>query len=491
MTIFVLFLSLFLPRPAAAASTGTLTVCDDVQDPMTLDPQKQFTAKNHTLLQQVYEGLVRFDPDGRVVPALAESWERIDPLRMRFKLRRGVHFHDGEPFDSRAVVFSISRYIDPATSFPALGFISSIEKAEAVDSYTVDIVTRFSDGLLLNRLAGFIVITAPDFIRDNGEKALQVRSAGTGPFILDQWQRGEFVSLIRNRHYWNPGHPKMDRLVFKFIPLDQQVPALLRGDVDLLTDLPGTETTRLRQNGFQVIKMPSFYTYGASFNISRPPLSDPRVRQALNYAVNRNELIRYDALGNGIALATLTMAGESGHNEELKPYPFDLKKARALLRKAGYPHGIALKACVKVQSARTFRVLKSMLSRIGVTISETISPDADMLEQSKKGGWDMIYGDCPDPMAQIYFIQAIFLYSRSPFSIMKDPEYDRLLERMASTLDSDERERAATDLDRYVYENALSLFTYQRIRTYGLGKTIRFKPWITGMPYFDDATRTE
>src|SRR5665213_3367808 len=123
----LLFLSLALVRPAAAASTDTLVVCDDVQDPLSLDPQKEFSEKNHTLLQQVYEGLVRFDQDGHIVPALAVSWERVEPLRMRFKLRKGVRFHDGEAFDSRAVVYTIARYLDPATNYPGRGFLGPLE----------------------------------------------------------------------------------------------------------------------------------------------------------------------------------------------------------------------------------------------------------------------------------------------------------------------------------------------------------------------------
>ncbi|MCX5792460.1 MAG: ABC transporter substrate-binding protein, partial [Elusimicrobia bacterium] len=122
-----------------------LTVCDDVSDPMTLDPQKQFSEKNHTICQQIFDGLLRFDPDGKIEPALAVSWERIDDTRMRFKLREGVFFHNGEPFDSEAVKFSIERYLDPRTGFPALGFIDSIARVEIVDKYTADIVTKNPD----------------------------------------------------------------------------------------------------------------------------------------------------------------------------------------------------------------------------------------------------------------------------------------------------------------------------------------------------------
>src|SRR5581483_8584118 len=118
-----------------------------------LDPPKAFSEKTQTVVQQIYEGLVRFGPDGAVEPALAERWERVDPLRMRFHLRPGVVFHDGETFEAEHVRRSIERYLDPAIRSPAAGFMAPIVSAVALDTATVDIVTARPDGLLLNRLA--------------------------------------------------------------------------------------------------------------------------------------------------------------------------------------------------------------------------------------------------------------------------------------------------------------------------------------------------
>lgn len=483
----LLLLSLAFSRPSAAASTDTVVVCDDVQDPLTLDPQKQFAEKNHTLLQQVYEGLVRFDADGRIVPALAVSWERLGPLRMRFKLRRGVRFHDGEPFDSRAVVYTMARYLDPATNFPGRGFLGPIEKAEAVDPETVDVVTASPDGLLLNRLSSWMMILAPDFIKNNGEQALQSRSAGTGPFKLESWERGRQVVLVRNDDHWRKPGPSIGRLIFRFIPAERQIDALINGQADIVTDLPGTASLRLRRKGLRVLQRSMFYTYGASFNTSRRPLSDLRVRRALNLALDRQELIRYDAHGAGVALATLTMPGESGHEPALKPYPYDPKAARELLRQAGYPNGLRLKVLLKAESARTFGIVRSMFERVGVQVVPTEYADAEVIAGEKAQDWDMTFGECPDPMFHAYFIQAIFLYSKSPYSQMKDAEYDRRLEQAASTLDPAERDAAFADLDRYVYDNALSLFTYQRLRTHGTAPGVDFTPSLSGMSYFDTA----
>jgi peptide/nickel transport system substrate-binding protein len=409
---------------------------------------------------------------------------------MRFQLRPGVRFHDGEPFDAEAVRFSIARYLNPKTGFPALGFISSLDKVEIIDEHTIDVVTKFPDGLLLNRLAGFILIVPPRYVAANGDGALTNHPVGTGPFQFARWERGRGITMTRNESYWNPDYPKVDRLEFRFIPAADQFQALKSGEIDVLTELPGTRTTEAMRTGYlKVIKAPSFYTVTGALNTNRPPLNDKRVRQALNYAISQEDLIRYDLLGNGNELATVTMAGEEGHNAALKPYPHDLKKARELLKEAGYPAGFTLKTLVKIQSERASKIIAEQLGRIGIKLESRSVADAEMIPTLNSVGWDLFISDCPDPMAHSYFIQSIFLSGTSPYSLGKNAAYDVMLQRMASTLDDDHRRALAEELDRYIYDEALLLFLYQRIKTYGVRSGVHFSPSITGMPYFFQVTK--
>lgn len=489
MTSWVLAASLLAPA-AAAAPAGTLVVCDDVTDPMTLDPHREFSEKNHTLLQQVFEGLVRFGPDGAIEPALATSWSRVDERTVRFSLRRGVVFHNGEPFDAESVRFSIERYLDPATGFPALGFISTIERAAVVDPWTVDIVTRRPDGLLLNRLAGFVVFVAPARYRHGAPEELASRPVGTGPFRFREWRRGEAIELEANDRYWAPGAPKLARLVFRFIPAGAQVDELMAGRVDLLTSLPGTRTLEVQRNpGTKVIKRPTFYTVAANFNVSRAPLSSAAVREAVNLAVDRRALIRYDIFGNGVPVATLSLPGEEGHDASLKPYPYDPERARVLLRAAGHGQGLVLKALLKKNAERTGRMLAKQLAEVGIRLEFTVFQDNDMFEYFReKDRWDMAVYDCPDPMHHAFFIRSIFLAGGSPFSLSSVPGIDERLERLVGAVDAGERRRVSEDLDRLIRENHLALPTYQRNRTYGLRSRVTFEPYVSGMPYFHAAS---
>lgn len=478
--------ALLLAAWTASAGGGVLRVCDDVVEPATLDPRKEFSEKNHTVLQQIYEGLVRFDPEGRIEPALATSWRQVDPLTVEFTLRRGVTFHDGEPFDAEAARYSVWSFADPKGGFPGAGFLSSIESVEAAGPLALRIRTRHPDGVLLHRLAGLVTVIPPRYVREKGEDALASRPVGTGPFRFREWDSaGQRIALEANPAYWDKALPRAKGLEFHFLPAEKQVEGLLKGDVDIVTELPGTDTLKVMRSGVaRVIKRESFYTVAGSINISTGPLADRRVRQALNHAIDRDALVRYDLLGNGKPLASLAMRGEIGHNPDLKPYAHDLKKAKRLLREAGYPDGVRLRAVVKAQGERTMRIIAAQLRKAGIEAETVPTTDATVIADIQGSTWDFTFGGCPDPLAHTFFIQSIFLSSLSPYSIMRNPEYDGRLAAMVTTLDLAEQQRAGAELDRYIHEEALSIFTYQRLKTYGVRKGVRFIPYVTGMPYF-------
>lgn len=484
---------LMLTIGQAALAGGTLVVCDDSREPATLDPQRQFTEKNHTLLQQIYEPLVRFTPDGEIEPALAESWESVGPMRMRFHLRQGVRFHNGEPFDAEAVRFTFERYTDPAIDFPAMSFIESVERVEVVDSHTVDIITRHPDGLLLNRLAGFVLIVPPEYVRENGHDVLHRRPVGTGAFRFDEREANTRITLEANPDYWMKGLPHLDKLVFRFAPTEQQVEMLLDAEVDLVTELPGTLTTRVESTeDAYVVKQRTFWTVGATMRSDEGPLADVRVRRALNLAIDRDALIRFDVRGNGSIIGSLTMKDQEGHNPDLEPYPYDPEKAERLLDEAGVERPLVLRTMARAQAERTARIIAAHLARIGVHMEiQAVYTDDELIQGLASEEWDMAIGALPDPMAHSYFGQSVLLFSQSPFSLNDNEEFDRRLIEMVQTLDPEKREQLGRELDAFVHDQALSLFTYQKVKTYGLRSDVRFAPYVTGMPYYFGVRRKD
>ncbi|MBI4397100.1 MAG: ABC transporter substrate-binding protein [Elusimicrobia bacterium] len=466
----------------SAAAAKPLVVCDDVSDPTSLNPLRVFSDKGHNIIQQIFDGLVHFDSEGRIEPALAVSWEQRDPLTMRFHLREGVRFHDGEPFNAESVRFTLERLLDPASNFPGWGFISTIDRVVVVDPQTVDIVTRIPDSLLLRRLAGFVFIMPPEAYAKDGFEAHPI---GTGPYRFARWTKGKEIELKPNPEYWERGDSAPEEVTFRFVPVEKQLDLLLLGELDLVTELPGTATLPVSRNpDTHVVKKAAFYTLTTTFNNSRSALKDARVRQAMNYAINKEELIRYDLMGNGLVIAGLSMPGEIGHNPDLKPYEYDPGKARKLLAEAGVPLPLKLRTLTRAQGERTARIIAKQLQAVGIELDVYgVTTDADAIRDMSQKNLDIGIASLPDVMGHIFFLQSIVLYSKSPFSLQADPEYDRRLEAMVTELDEEKHERMAKDLDRYVHEQAMSLFTYQRIRTYGLSRGVDFVPSTTGRLY--------
>lgn len=454
-------------------------------EPISLDPLREFSEKYYTIVQQLFDSLVRFDPEGRPEPALAESWRWVDPVTVEFKLREGVRFHNGEPFDAEAVRYSIEKFLDPKTAFPGAGLLGSIAGVTVVDPRTVRVVTKFPDGILINRLASLVPILPPKYIAERGSAHFGRNPVGTGAFRFARWEPGKEIVLEANKDWWLKGFPKLAGLTFKFLPVDKQVAGLLAGEVDVVTELPGTDTTRVMRGGkATVVKKESFYTVGASVNISSGPMASRAVRRAVNHAIDKDDLIRYDLLGNGKPLATLTMPGEAGHDPDLKPYEYDPEKARRLLKMAGYPDGLRLSVVVKAQGERTMRIIAKHLEKVGIRLDIALTTDATVIKDIQSRGWDFTFGGCPDPLAHSFFIQFIFLSSVSPYSIHRNPAYDALLQAMSGALDATEQQKAGRALDRFIHEEALGVFTYQRIKTYGVANGVRFVPSVTGMPHF-------
>lgn len=491
MRFFVIFLVVSgLGFPLKAEKI--LQVCDDIAEPQSLNPYQVFSEKTHNIIQQILEGLIRFNPKGGFEPALAERWERLGPEKIRFFLRKDVSFHNGEPADAKAVKFSIERYVDPKVKFPAIGYLGTIRSVEIVDEHTVDVLTNGPDGLLLNRLAAWVHIMPPKYFEKVGDAGFAQSPVGTGAFQFDQWIKGERIVLKANKNYWMKGFPRMDGLVFQFIPSEQQVEKLLKGEVDIVTELPGTRTADVMNSGIaKVAKQDSLYAMVAAFNSLGGQLKDRRLRQAISHAVNAEEIIRYDVFGNGKRIATSTMPGEEGHEPELAPYAYDKKKARALLKEAGFEKGLKITALVKEQGMRAGKIIKKQLMDVGIEMEIHLSKDANGVQDIASRSWDMYVGGCPDPMVHSFFIQSIFFYSKSPYALSKNPYYDSLLEGMAMTLDPDERKKKARLLNQYLYNEVLGSFIYQRIKTYGVSNKIEFTPYVTGMAYFFSVSKED
>ena len=283
----------------------------------------------------IYEPLVFIDNDMKIQPGLAKSWERMDDDTWRFYLREGVKFHDGTTFDADAVKYEFDRWLDDPTLAALLAssfLIDDKDDIKVVDDYTVDITTFKPLGCLPGRLSmPCFVMTSPN-MDDYG------KPDGTGPFKFEEMSPLETLDVVRNEHYWGDG-PKLEKLIIKTIfDASTKVMALEAGEVDLISDVPPAEVSSLESNpDIRVFKKMVPSTIVLHINAKKGPLSDVRVRKAINFAINKEDIVDYILEGIGEpAKGFIAPVIPWSADDELEGYSYSPAKAEELLAEAGW-----------------------------------------------------------------------------------------------------------------------------------------------------------
>lgn len=326
-----------------AQTPGTLVVAQSA-DIVTGDPAKSTGLATIAVLANIYDTLVRRDAALGLKPGLALSWRAVDPTTWEFRLRTGVRFHGGEPFNAEAVKFSFDRMLDPATHWPGAGALQLIKAVTVVDDATVRFTTSQPWPDMPRFLGYYGMIVPPGYLKQNGDDALVRRPVGTGPYRFIRWVRDDRVELEANPDYWG-GRPRIDRVVFRVIPTDApRVAELLAGSVQLAPLLPPELFSAIRTSSkLKLVVGKSLSVFFVIYNLVNipkdKPLADPRVRQALNYAVDRKAILAGVMHNVGAPVATFCSEVMVACDASVPPFPYDSDKARALLREAGYPNG--------------------------------------------------------------------------------------------------------------------------------------------------------
>lgn len=318
--------ALLLGANAAAAQSITIAIGSE---PTTLDPQVQDDGGERAINDNIYETLMRREADGTLVPGLAaEMPVQVDAVTWEFKLREGVRFSNGEAFDADAVVYSVERVLDPALNSEQFTFYASIGGVEKVDALTVRIATKGPDLILPARMYWMKMVPpqhaqSPDFA---------TRPVGTGPYVMSRWNRGNEILLERNPDYWGEA-PQIEQVLYRFVgESGTRLSGLMAGEFDIITNLLPEFIGQVPQAAHVVgLELPIII-----LNTMEGVTADPRVRQALNYAVDKEALA--EALFEGhaeVAQGQLLAPSFFGYNPAVTAYPYDPDKARALLAEAG------------------------------------------------------------------------------------------------------------------------------------------------------------
>ncbi len=344
MTAALGAITIALAAPAGAQIPDNVLIVGQIAEPQSLDPQHVSAVNDFRILVNLYEGLVRYDTGTlEVGPSLATDWEISDDgLTYTFNLREDVTFHDGTPFNAEAVEFNFERMTDEdhpyrSGTFPLAFYFSAIESVDVVDEFTVEFTLNEPFAPFLSNLAypaGLII--SPTAVMESGED-FDRNPVGTGPFEFIEWQSNTRVVIERYEDYW--GEPAgMETIVFRPITdANTRVAEMLGGGIDVMVEVPPDNVAQFAESDdFTVLEQAGPHLWFLILNMREGPFTDVRVRQAVNYAVNKESLVENVLQGTAtVAAGPTPPAFNWAYNEDLDPYPYDPDRARELLEEAG------------------------------------------------------------------------------------------------------------------------------------------------------------
>ena len=448
------------PKPG-----GTL-VSAQTTEATGLDPQLVPALSRSRRAPMMYSQLVRYDDTMTIVPELAESWEvSKDGLTWTFKLRQGVKFHDGQEMTSADVKFTFDRLFEKS---PGKSDFIAVDKVEPAGKYGVKFVTKEPFAGLLAALGGFWgFIISEAGIKKHGD--LNKAALGTGPFILEDWKVEQQMVLKKNPHYYRPGRPYVDQLILRVIPDEANIVAALRtGQIqhafiednknfNLLKDEKGLTGYRSSRLGYDFLNI----------NASRGPLKDVRVRQAISWAVDRNQVLRVAASGFGRLTAPATQPMKQWQLPEetwMRYYKPDLDRARKLLAEAGQGQGFTVK-CSVIPTFPTMvagaPVIAAQLKRIGITMEIENVEYAVWIKRWLAKDFDMTMNTTPgyaDP--DTAFFRALHSTKGQNWNSWSVPDLDGLLEEGRRTLDQKKRKEIYDRVQIQILENVPHLWLF-------------------------------
>lgn len=478
MVLFII-MSMLLVQACSTGNTSNETASSDesgkkrggvlkvvrLSDATNLDPHfiTDIPSAN-VLYQKVYETLVTFDKDMKIVPGLAKSWEQTDDITWEFTLNEGITFHDTSKFNADAVKKTLDRLIDPKTGSPQKDKLGMIKEVNVLDENKVQIKLSTPYAPLLSILAsneGSII--SPKAIEESSD-TLSKKPVGTGPFKFESWKSGESITLVKNDKYWGE-KPLIDGIEFEVVPEDSTRIAMVEtGEAHINDQVPVTEIDRINNSDtLNLYRTEGLAVEYIGFNTQKAPFDNVKVRQAISSAIEREAIIKGVYNGAG-TLANAAMSPKVfGYSKEIKPYEYNPNKAKDLLKEAGFKDGLELTLITSDRKERInmAEVIQSQLKGIGVKVNIQVLEYGAYIEAVDKGEQDMFIGGWGNATGDGDYNQYNLFHSDSHGSpgnhfYYTNKKVDQLIEQARKETDPEVRkklyeEAMAIEMDDAVY----------------------------------------
>jgi ABC-type transport system substrate-binding protein len=444
-------------------------------DVLTLDPQFVTDIPSFRCVMHIHETLVKRDPNMDLVPCLAESWTTsADLLTWTFKLKKGVKFQDGTPFNADAVKYTFDRMNNPEIASPRKSSIGMVKALKVIDDHTMAITTNKPFAPLLAQLSSYnLAILSPTAASKWGKKYAQ-NPVGTGPFKVESWTPGERVVLVRNESYWGE-KPYLEKLVFKVFPEDStRVMTLLSGDSDVIAAVPPVLMKKIESKETKILQQMGFRTVFLGMNNKIKPFTDVRVRKAVAHAVDPQAIINSILSGMGETGGGLESPVIPGAIRGLKPYAHDLSLAKRLLSEAGYPNGFKTSFYTTtgryLMDRQVAEALQNQLKEAGIQ-AEIKAPDFGTLMALLDKGTEipMFLMGKGSPTGDLDFTMNLSFKTGGKMNHFQygNPKVDALIEEQQRTIDPKTRNQVLYEAQKIFYEDCPTVTLYYESQIFG------------------------
>ncbi len=469
MKIKAIFTAAALLAGLAALPSQAVTLRWAAQnDILTLDPHSQNHATTNAIMMHAYEGLTRYNDKFELEPCLATKWTYISPTQVRFDLRRGVKFHDGTPLTADDVVFSFGRIKQPQGTMGI--YVTGIADIKKVDDNTVDFMLSGPNPILLRNIIDFRIMskawaeknktTNTQDYKNKDDNYASRNTNGTGPYKITGWLPDQRVNMTVNTDWWDKHSNNVTEVVYTPIKSDPtRVAALLSGDVDMLTDLPTQDVTRLRNDPkLKIVDGHEVRTIFVALDQFSPelkysdvkgknPFKDKRVREALSIAIDREAIKRTTMRGLSLPAGIMVAPGVNGHAPDIDTVPKpDPERAKRLLAEAGYPNGFEFQLnCPNnryVNDEEICQNLVAMWARIGVKTKLFAEGMATFIQKVQNFdssayllGWGVATYDAQYTLQSLIRTRTSGADGNFNFNRVSDAKVDQLVDAMKTETD--------------------------------------------------------
>src|SRR5215212_776700 len=479
-------------KPAAAVqSTGKATVkapanktelvIASPSDISKLDPHMSTSFQDVIISFNLFDNLTARDPDLKLIPRLATEWKATGDKTWEFKLRPNVTFHDGSPFTSEDVKFSIERTYDPNAKTLVSTVFTTIEKVEATDAQTVVFTTKQPDPLLPSRLAFYGGQIIPKtYFEKVGPDQFNAKPIGSGPVSFKAWVKDDYLTLEANPAYWG-GAPDFGTVTYKPIPENQpRLAALLSGQADMALKLIPDQAEQLKNSEkVRVEGAPYAGLYVVVVNSTVPPLDNPKVKQALSLAIDRAGIVTALWRGQGSVPNGFVAPGDSFYDAGRTPFDYNPEAARALLREAGYwGEEIVLESSTTVGNDRQMsEAIVEMWRKVGVNAKIEIIEASVRAQKNRDRSFKGLFWSDPtstlqDPDGMLYRL----LGPGGPQDYWRDAEWDRLGQDARFSLDPAMRREAYTRMQEIMDVNLPWIPVIVPVESHAVASYLSWRP---------------